>query len=69
MVVVFPEPFGPRNPYVLPAGTARSMPSTARRLPKCLAKPRVSTAIPAVSAGNGPPPALSYGRRPLPPAR
>ena len=21
MVVVFPEPFGPRNPYVLPAGT------------------------------------------------
>ena len=42
MVVVLPEPFGPRNPYVLPSGTARSMPSTAATLPKCLARPRVS---------------------------
>ena len=29
MVVVFPEPFGPRKPNTLPAGTSRSTESTA----------------------------------------
>ena len=33
MVVVLPDPFGPRNPNTLPVGTARSMPSTAFRDP------------------------------------
>ena len=29
IVVVLPEPFGPRNPINAPGGTARSSPSTA----------------------------------------
>ena len=34
MVVVLPEPFGPRKPKTLPAGTARSRPSTASCPPR-----------------------------------
>src|SRR5437899_1906892 len=33
MVVVLPEPFGPRNPNIDPAGISRSTPSRARTLP------------------------------------
>ena len=32
IVVVLPEPFGPRKPYTPPSGTDRSSPSTATRL-------------------------------------
>jgi hypothetical protein len=31
--VVFPAPFGPRSPRIVPSGTARSRPSSARSLP------------------------------------
>ncbi|CAM5307731.1 hypothetical protein SVIOM342S_03211 [Streptomyces violaceorubidus] len=34
MVVVLPEPFGPRKPKTLPAGTVRSRPSTASCPPR-----------------------------------
>ena len=34
MVVVLPEPFGPRKPYTEPAGTARSRPFTATWPPR-----------------------------------
>ena len=36
IVVDFPEPFGPRKPYIWPRGTLRSSALTARRSPKCL---------------------------------
>ena len=39
IVVVLPEPFGPRKPYTEPAGTARSIPSTALTCPKRLVRP------------------------------
>ncbi len=39
IVVDLPAPFGPRNPKKLPAGTARSMPSTARSDPKSRVSP------------------------------
>ena len=44
IVVDLPAPFGPRKPKKLPAGTARSMPSTARSDPKSRVSPCVSTA-------------------------
>src|SRR5947209_19623070 len=44
MVVVLPEPLGPRKPKTEPAGTARSMPSTAATAPKRLVRPSVSMA-------------------------
>ncbi len=34
--VVLPAPFGPRMAKIMPRGTVRSMPSTARKLPKDL---------------------------------
>src|SRR4029079_11792716 len=51
MVVVFPAPFGPRNPKTPPSGTSRSRPSTAlvgglRNLRYSLTSPETSmTAI------------------------
>ena len=39
IVVVLPEPFGPRKPYTDPAGTARSRESTAVAAPKRLVSP------------------------------
>jgi hypothetical protein len=39
IVVDLPAPFGPRNPKKLPAGTARSMPSTARSDPNVRVRP------------------------------
>src|SRR3954470_589274 len=42
MRVVFPAPFGPRNPKATPAGTTRSTPSTAARSPNFFVSPRVS---------------------------
>src|SRR5450755_443444 len=45
MVVVLPEPFGPRKPYTEPRGTARSMWSTATWPPRNrLVRPVVDTA-------------------------
>ena len=41
MVVVLPEPLGPRNPKIDPRGTARSRLLTARRFPKLLPSPVV----------------------------
>ena len=40
MVVVFPEPLGPRNPNTDPRGTAKSMLFTATWWPKRLVSPR-----------------------------
>ena len=42
MVVVLPEPLGPRNPKTEPLGTARSTLSTANWWPKRLLRPVVS---------------------------
>src|ERR1700737_4513222 len=44
MVVVLPDPLGPRKPNTLPSGTAKSRPSTAGTPPKCLLSPLVSIA-------------------------
>src|SRR5271166_1242461 len=61
MVVVLPEPFGPRKPYTEPRGTARSMWSTATWPPRNrLVRPLVDTAsawpVPAadMTAGDVP---------------
>ncbi|GAA1612554.1 hypothetical protein GCM10009789_78500 [Kribbella sancticallisti] len=44
MVVVFPDPLGPRNPKTLPAGTSRSIASTATCPPRNrFVNPRVTT--------------------------
>ncbi len=47
IVVVFPDPLGPRKPNTEPRGTARSMPSTAVCAPKRLVSPTVCTARPS----------------------
>src|SRR5262245_65402086 len=44
MAVVLPAPFGPRRPWTEPGHTARSMPSTARVVPKVLTSPDASIA-------------------------
>src|SRR5437016_12357859 len=44
MVVVLPEPFGPRNPHTSPSGTAISTWSTASFVPNCLVSPCTSMA-------------------------
>src|ERR1043165_4981685 len=44
MVVVFPEPFGPRKPQTSPSGTAISTSSTASLRPKRLVRPCTSIA-------------------------
>ena len=41
MVVVLPEPLGPRKPKIEPRGTCRSIESTALCEPKLLVKPTV----------------------------
>ena len=46
MVVVFPDPLGPRKPCTPPRGTARSRSSTATRVP---ARPLNSLRSPLVS--------------------
>ena len=56
MVVVLPEPLGPRKPKTLPRGTRRSIPSTARVPRYRLASPRVSI---TVSPGDTLPPDLT----------
>src|SRR5438270_7614367 len=53
IVVVLPEPLGPRKPNTLPTGTARSMPSTAAISPKRLVRPRVSMARAGVVTAGG----------------
>src|SRR5258705_10916362 len=50
IVVVLPDPFGPRNPNTEPRGTARSRESTARCRPNVLVKPTVSIARPSVAS-------------------
>jgi len=36
MVVVFPAPFGPRNPKIVPSSTENEIPSTATTSPNVL---------------------------------
>ena len=50
MVVVFPEPFGPRKPCTSPRATLRSSPSRARTDPKVLTRPSTSIATSAAMA-------------------
>src|SRR3989338_4067971 len=38
IVVVFPAPFGPKNPTIFPLGTENEIPSTALNFPKFLTK-------------------------------
>ena len=47
--VVLPAPFGPRIAKIMPRGTSRSMPSTARTSPKLFTRPRADTASPRES--------------------
>ena len=42
--VVLPAPFGPRMANIMPRGTSRSIPSTARTLPNVLTRPRAEMA-------------------------
>jgi len=46
MVVVLPEPFGPRKPKIWPRGTSKSIASTAVNVPKRLVSPRTEIAAP-----------------------
>src|SRR3954453_18233822 len=48
MVVVLPDPLGPRNPNTEPVGTARSTPSTAASSPNRFDRPSVWMAGSAV---------------------
>src|SRR6185312_3430546 len=45
IVVVLPAPFGPRKAMISPGCTSRSMPFTARTLPKFFVSPRAETAL------------------------
>ena len=47
IVVVLPDPFGPRKPKTSPRGTSKSMPSTAVKSPKVLVRPRTEMAGPS----------------------
>src|SRR5437667_8012510 len=60
MVVVLPEPFGPRNPWTSPASTDKSRPSRARVDPNVFTRPEMEIACgtPPIIA-----PALSGPRR------
>src|SRR6266850_6813296 len=42
IVVVFPAPFGPRNPTISPRPTAKEMPRTASTVPNVLVSSRTS---------------------------
>src|SRR5574341_1079840 len=54
MVVVLPEPLGPRKPKISPRGTDRLTRSTAVKEPKRTLSSRASTAIPSCAApGSG----------------
>jgi len=44
MVVVLPDPLGPRNPKIWPRSTVTSMPSTAVKVPKVFRRPVTSMA-------------------------
>ncbi len=44
MVVVFPAPFGPRNPWTSPVPTVRSSPSSARAAPNVFTSPVIAMA-------------------------
>ena len=52
IVVVLPEPFGPRNPNTLPAGTARFTPSSTLARPKRLDSPSVAMASGSTTGGS-----------------
>src|SRR5215207_6734919 len=45
IVVLFPLPFGPRNPYTSPRLTSRLRSSTAAQFPNLLVRPRSSRAV------------------------
>jgi hypothetical protein len=47
---LLPAPFGPSTAYTMPAGTARTIPSSARILPKVLTSPVASRVEPACPA-------------------
>jgi len=49
-VVVFPDPFGPSRPVIIPAGAVNDTSRTAVTRPKVLVSPR--TSISATSASN-----------------
>ena len=68
MVVVLPEPFGPRKPYTAPCGTSRSMPSTAAWSPNRLVRPTVAMAA-EVTERPGPRSGSSDPRRRSRPGR
>jgi hypothetical protein len=53
IVVVLPEPLGPRKPYTLPVGTTRSSPSTTAVCPRRFVSPFVSIAN-SLSIGPSP---------------
>src|SRR5579871_419086 len=55
MVVVLPEPLGPRKPVTCPTGTCRSSPASARTCPKFLRRPSISMAA-SVFMGRSLPP-------------
>jgi hypothetical protein len=42
IAVVFPDPFGPRNPKMHPAGTHKSTPASARTVPYDFVNPDAS---------------------------
>ncbi len=46
-VVVFPAPFGPRNPVIRPGSTEKERSCTAATLPKCLVRPLTSIRLPS----------------------
>src|SRR6185437_2236906 len=52
MVVVLPEPFGPRKPNTEPRGTARLSPSTTARPRNRLVSPLVAIAAASLTGGR-----------------
>src|SRR3954469_18859973 len=53
IVVVLPEPFGPRRPKIVPASTIRSRPSRARVLSNALTNLRQASAYEAMAVLAG----------------
>ncbi len=51
--VVFPDPLGPINPWIVPRSTTRSRPSTARTPPNSLVSPRTSRTGPSGAGRRG----------------
>src|SRR5262245_7268293 len=58
MVVVFPAPFGPRQPWISPGATSRLTPSTAVKSPYFLTRPAMR-----IIARPSPPPRLRPAAR------